>query len=57
VELIKTGKIEVIKVIDSQIAAISGATVSSEAVVKIFNTYTGEIKKQLQQKGLIGNGE
>jgi hypothetical protein len=37
--------------------AISGATVSSEAVVKIFNTYTGEIKKQLQQKGLIGNGE
>ena len=57
VELIKTGKVEVIKKIDDQIVAISGATVSSEAVVKIFNTYTGEIKKQLQQKGLIGNGE
>ncbi len=56
VELIKTGKIEVIKIIDSQIAAISGATVSSEAVVKIFNMYTGRIKQQLQQKGLIGDG-
>ena len=57
VELIKTGKLEVIKKIDSQIVAISGATVSSDAVVKIFNTYTDKIREQLQQKGLIGDGK
>jgi len=59
---VPTGALEVIKTgdaekIDSQIVAISGATVSSEAVVKIFNTYIGEIKRQLQEKGLIGNGK
>ncbi|MHC4394776.1 MAG: FMN-binding protein [Planctomycetota bacterium] len=41
--------------IDSEIVAISGATVSSEAVVKIFNAYIVEIKGQLQEKGLISN--
>ncbi len=56
VELIKTGRLDVIRKIDSQIVAISRATVSSEAVVRIFNTYTEEIKKQLQQKGLISDG-
>ena len=56
VELIKTGKLDVIRKIDSQIVAISGATVSSDAVVNIFNMYTEEIKKQLQQKGLISDG-
>lgn len=56
VELIKTGKLEVIRKIDKQIVAISGATVSSEAVVKIFNMYTKTIKDQLQQKGLISDG-
>ncbi len=56
-ELIKTGKLEVIKKIDSQIVAISGATVSSDAVVKIFNMYTDKIREQLQQKGLIGDGK
>lgn len=55
VELIKTSKLEVIRKIDSQIVAISGATVSSEAVVKIFNTYIIEIREQLQQQGLIGD--
>ena len=55
-ELIKTGKVEAIEKIDDQIVAISGATVTSEAVVKIFNTYTEEIKKQLQEKGLIADG-
>jgi len=58
-ELIKTGKAEVRKVIDSQIVAISGATVSSEAVVKIFNTYfeqvKGKIKELLQKKEQISN--
>ena len=41
------------KQIDSTVVAISGATVSSEAVVKIFNTYTETIKQQLKAKGLI----
>jgi electron transport complex protein RnfG len=56
VELIKTGKLEVVRKIDSQIVAISGATVSSDAVVKIFNMYTETIKEQLQKKGLISDG-
>lgn len=34
--------------IDSRIVAISGATVSSEAVVKIFNLYIDTIKEKLQ---------
>ena len=41
--------------IDDEIIAISGATVSSEAVVKIFNNYIGQIKTVLTNKGLIGN--
>ena len=56
-ELIKTGKVSVIEKIDDQIVAISGATVTSEAVVKIFNMYTQQIKEILQQNGLIGNGK
>ena len=53
-ELVKTGDV---KKIDSEIVAISGATVSSEAVVKIINNSITQIKKQLQEKGLIGNGK
>ena len=53
VELVKTGRAEEI---DSKIVAITGATVSSEAVVKIFNTYIDKVKKQLQTKGLGDNG-
>lgn len=49
-ELVKTGDAEKP---DSEIIAISGATVSSEAVVKIFNTYIDKIKEQLQNKGLL----
>lgn len=41
---------------DSRIVAISGATVSSEAVISILNTYVRQIKSQVQEKGLIGNG-
>ncbi|HUT31059.1 MAG TPA: FMN-binding protein [Sedimentisphaerales bacterium] len=48
-ELIKTGDD---KKIDSEIVAISGATVSSEALVKTFNTYIGNVKEQLRAKGL-----
>lgn len=52
-ELVKTGKPEDI---DNQIVAISGATVSSEATVKIFNAYIEGIKEHLRVKGLIDNG-
>lgn len=52
-KLVKSGNAEEI---DSRIVAISGATVSSEAVVKILNAYTDKVKKQLQAEGLIGNG-
>jgi len=41
--------------IDSEIIAISGATISSEAVVDIINNAMSQIKKQIQQKGLIGD--
>ena len=44
------------KEIDDKIVAISGATVSSTAVVETINRYLLQIKEQLQQKGLIGNG-
>ncbi|MEA3224521.1 MAG: FMN-binding protein [Planctomycetota bacterium] len=43
--------------IDSKIVTISGATVSSEAVVVIVNTFLGQIKNHMQEKGLIGNGK
>ena len=43
------------KKIDAEIVAISGATVSSEAVVEIINNFLTQIKKQMQQKGQIGN--
>ena len=53
-KLVKTGDA---KKIDSEIVAISGATVSSEAVVKIINNSITQIKKQMQKKGLIDNGK
>ena len=49
-ELVKTGDD---KKIDSEIVAISGATVSSEAVVEIFNAYIEKIREHLQTKGLV----
>lgn len=42
--------------IDSQIVAITGATVSSTAVITAIDHFLPEVKTQLQQKGLIGNG-
>lgn len=42
--------------IDSTIVAISGATISSTAVVQAMNHYLPQFKEQLQQKGLIGHG-
>jgi electron transport complex protein RnfG len=39
--------------IDTEIIAISGATVTSDAVLTIFNTYIGQVKAKLQEKGLL----
>ena len=50
--LVKTGDPTVA---DAQIVAITGATVSSEAVVEIVNRFVMQIKSQVQEKGLIGN--
>lgn len=43
--------------VDSEIVAISGATISSEAVVRILNDTVGQIKEQMEKKGLISNGK
>ena len=43
------------QVIDAQIVAISGATVTSTAVVKTIAHYLTQVKEQMQQKGLIDN--
>ena len=53
-ELVKMG--EPAK-IDSEIVAISGATVSSEAVVKIINNSITQVKEQMVKKGLIADGK
>ncbi len=53
-ELTKTGDD---KKIDSEIVAITGATVSSEAVVEILNNYIRQVKTHMQTKGLLNNGE
>jgi len=55
-----TGELKLISVgdptkIDSQIVAISGATVSSEAVVEIVSHFVTQIKEQMQKKGIIGD--
>ena len=53
-ELVRTGNAEQI---DNRIVAISGATVSSTAMVNIFNTYIDAVKEGLKEKGLISNGQ
>lgn len=40
-------------VIDETIIAITGATVTSDALVKIFNNYIPQIKAELESKGLL----
>ncbi len=42
--------------IDSEIVAISGATISSKAVVDILNRFLPQIKKSMQEKGVLKNG-
>ena len=41
--------------IDSEIVAISGATISSEAVVEIVSNSITRVKEQMLKKGIIGN--
>jgi len=43
--------------IDAEIVTISGATISSEAVVEIISHSITQIKEQMQEKGLIGDGK
>ena len=52
------GELSLVKIgdagkIDNEIVAISGATVTSTAVIKIFNKSVISVKEQLQKKGLI----
>jgi len=41
---------------DSEIVAISGATISSKAVVDIVNRFLPQIKKAMQEKGMLQDG-
>ncbi len=41
--------------IDSEIVAISGATISSEAVVEIVSNSITQVKEQMRKIGIIGN--
>ncbi|MGB2862209.1 MAG: FMN-binding protein [Sedimentisphaerales bacterium] len=41
--------------IDSEIVAISGATISSEAVVEILSNSITQVKEEMWKKGIIGN--
>ncbi len=43
--------------IDSQIVAITGATVSSQAVVEIVSNSVTQVKEQMQEKGIISHVE
>jgi electron transport complex protein RnfG len=40
---------------DSEIVAITGATISSEAVVEIVSNSVTRVKEQMRMKGIIGN--
>ncbi len=41
------------KEIDSEIVAITGATVTSESVVKILNNFISQVKTRMKEKGFI----
>jgi len=41
------------KKIDSEIVAITGATVTSESVVRILNNFISQVKTRMKEKGLI----
>ena len=57
-----TGQLKLVSIgeprkIDSEIVGITGATVSSGAVVDILDTFLTGIKARMKEKGLIGNGK
>lgn len=52
-ELVKSGNAQAK---DHKIVAITGATVSSDAVVSIFNSYVEEVGKALAAEGLVSDG-
>lgn len=52
-EILQLSKIGDDKKINENIVAITGATVSSDAVVRIFNRYNEQIKNELKDKGFI----
>ena len=49
-QLVKTGDA---KKIDSEIVAISGATITSQAVVDMFNVFIPQVKEKMKAEGLI----
>lgn len=49
-KLVKVGNA---KTIDNEIVAITGATVTSQAVVNIMNTFVVQIKSKLSEQGLL----
>jgi len=53
-ELVKSGNQSRI---DEQIVAISGATISSRAVVNIINNTLTQVKSKVKQKELVSDGE
>ncbi|MHC4279865.1 MAG: FMN-binding protein [Planctomycetota bacterium] len=40
-----------------EIVAISGATVSSDAVIKLLNNCVAQVKNEMINKGLISDGQ
>jgi electron transport complex protein RnfG len=54
-EKLKLSKTGDAKKIDSEIIALTGATITSQAVVNIFNNSLLQLKKQMLEKGLITN--
>jgi Na+-translocating ferredoxin:NAD+ oxidoreductase subunit G len=52
-EELTLSKIGDYKKIDAEIIAISGATITSDAVVTIFNTYIEQVKTILKEKELL----
>jgi len=50
---LKLSKLGDASIIDDEIIAISGATISSSAVIDIFNKYVDTVKELMTEKGLL----
>ncbi len=55
--VIKTSDPSKKPIIDNEIVAITGATVSSDALVNIVNHSISQVKQQMQLKGLLSDGK